>query len=319
MPLRERSAYKRPKWLFNRHIETIYPPLFRQVSLNHPIEERLETSDGDFLELDWYRQDSKKLVIISHGLEGNSRRSYILGMCKEMLAHGFDVLAWNYRGCGKELNRKVIFYHSGATYDLDAVVSHASKNYDGHLFDWLQLGGNLTLKYLGEKKNTLPKLKKGVAVSVPLDLGSSCDKISSGVNVVYAKLFLKTLKEKIERKAQIFPKELELGKFNRIRTLRDFDNEFTGPMHGYRDAEEYYQINSSLPFLPQIEVPALILNAKNDPFLSESCYPYRLAKELNVVNFEFPDQGGHVGFTSSKNGTCYYSEEAAIEFILQDR
>ncbi|MBM3169382.1 MAG: alpha/beta fold hydrolase [Bacteroidetes bacterium] len=319
MPLRERSAYKRPKWLFNRHIETIYPPLFRQVSLNHPIEERLETSDGDFLELDWYRQDSKKLVIISHGLEGNSRRSYILGMCKEMLAHGFDVLAWNYRGCGKELNRKVIFYHSGATYDLDAVVSHASKNYDDIYLIGFSLGGNLTLKYLGEKKNTLPKLKKGVAVSVPLDLGSSCDKISSGVNVVYAKLFLKTLKEKIERKAQIFPKELELGKFNRIRTLRDFDNEFTGPMHGYRDAEEYYQINSSLPFLPQIEVPALILNAKNDPFLSESCYPYRLAKELNVVHFEFPDQGGHVGFTSSKNGTCYYSEEAAIEFILQDR
>jgi uncharacterized protein len=318
MPLLSQSSYQRPKWLFNGHLETIYPALFRQVYVPIPTRERVETTDEDFLDIDWYRSGSSRLVIISHGLEGNSSRPYILGMVKEFLKYGFDVLAWNYRGCGEELNRKPIFYHSGATYDLDQVVKHAAPAYEEIFLVGFSLGGNLTLKYLGEIKHTLPKIKKAVAISVPLDLGKSCEKISSGQNLIYSKRFLQTLVKKVERKADLFPDEFSLEKLKKVKTLRDFDDVFTGPLHGFSDAEEYYQVNSSLQFLDKIEVPSFILNAQNDPFLSETCFPEKLAQKLDLVHFEFPKHGGHVGFTSPSKEKSYYSEARAVEFITHD-
>ncbi|TDQ18531.1 hypothetical protein DFQ04_0333 [Algoriphagus boseongensis] len=318
MPIIQQSTYKRPKWLFNGHLETIYPALFRKVDFQKPERERISTPDGDFLDLDWYKNHKPKLVLISHGLEGNSSRPYIMGMVREFVQNGFDALAWNYRGCGDELNNKPIFYHSGATYDLDTVISHALKSYEEIYLVGFSLGGNLTLKYLGEKKNSLPQIKKAVAISVPLDLGKSCDKISSGENILYSKRFLSTLKEKVVRKSMLFPEEITPQKLEKVKTLRDFDDVFTGPLHGFQDAQEYYEVNSSLQFLDQIEVPALVLNAINDPFLSDTCFPYSLAKKLETVFFEFPKHGGHVGFSSGGNEKSYYSERRAVEFITHD-
>jgi predicted alpha/beta-fold hydrolase len=239
-------------------------------------------------------------------------------MAKEALSKGFDVLAWNYRGCGEELNRKAIFYHSGATYDLDTIIQHASLQYEEIFLIGFSLGGNLTLKYLGEKRERTPKIKKGVAISVPLDLGSSCDQISKTAFGLYTKRFLKTLRQKVEKKAKLFPSEFDLTKFSTIQTLRDFDDTFTGPLHGFSDAEEYYQTNSSLQFLSDISIPTLILNAKNDPFLSPTCYPIELANKLDHVYFEFPRHGGHVGFMSADSEKRLYSESRAVEFICQD-
>lgn len=318
MPLIAKSTYKRPNWLFNGHLETIFPALFRQVTVPFPTRERIETSDQDFLDLDWYRTGSPRLVIISHGLEGNSRRPYMLGMVREFLNIGFDTLAWNYRGCGEELNRKPIFYHSGATYDLDQVVMQAEFHYEEIFLIGFSLGGNLTLKYLGEIKNSRKKIKKAVAISVPLDLGKSCEQISSGQNLIYSKRFLQTLIKKVESKADLFPEEFSLDKLKKVKTLRDFDDVFTGPLHGFADAEEYYQVNSSLQFLDKIETPTLVLNAKNDPFLSDTCFPTELAQNLDLVHFEFPKHGGHVGFTSSSKEKSYYSEARAVEFITND-
>jgi predicted alpha/beta-fold hydrolase len=257
-------------------------------------------------------------MVISHGLEGNSSRSYMLGMAKVALSRGFDVLAWNYRGCGAQLNRKAIFYHSGATYDLDTIVRYASPGYAEIALVGFSLGGNLTLKYLGEKRERDPKIKKGVAISVPLDLGGACDQISKSAFGLYTRRFLKSLQLKIEKKSSLFPDEFPLEKFASIRSLRDFDNTFTGPLHGFHDAEEYYQINSALQFLPGIEVPSLVLNAQNDPFLSPSCYPMQLAQQLDQVHFEFPIHGGHVGFMQSDSSQPFYSETRAVEFICQD-
>jgi predicted alpha/beta-fold hydrolase len=318
MPLLPNSPYKRPKWLFNGHLETIYPALLRKVSFKNPTRERIDTPDGDFLDLDWYKQKNTRLIIVSHGLEGNSSRPYILGMARNFHEEGFDVLTWNYRGCGEELNRKAIFYHSGATYDLKTVVEHAQKDYQELFLVGFSLGGNLTLKFLGEVKSSYPKIKKAVAISVPMDLGGSCDKISKGENLMYSKRFLETLKVKVTRKSWFFPDELPLKKLDSVKTLRDFDDVFTGPLHGFADAEEYYQVNSSLQFLDQIEVPSLILNAKNDPFLSPSCFPEQLARKLDLVHFEFPKHGGHVGFSSSLSEKTYYSEARAVEFITHD-
>ena len=318
MPLTSESFYERPKWLFSGHLETIYPALFRKVDLQKPSRERIKTPDNDFLDLDWYREGNPRLAIISHGLEGNSTRPYMLGMAKAFIQKGFDVLTWNFRGCGEEMNRNLIFYHSGATYDLDTVVQHAQEGYREIFLVGFSLGGNLILKYLGEKKSSNPKIRKGVAISVPLDLAKSCDKISTGENVIYSKRFLSTLKEKVMRKSLAFPGEIPVGLLRKIKTLRDFDNYFTGPLHGFADAAEYYEINSSLYFLDQIEVPALVLNAQNDPFLSESCFPVRLAKKLDQVHFEFPKYGGHVGFSSPSGEKTYFSEHRAVEFITHD-
>ena len=318
MPLLPPRNFQRPKYLFNGHLETVFPTLFRKVMLPPTQQDLVETHDGDVLEVDWHRRGNTKLVVISHGLEGNSSRSYMLGMAKEALNNGFDVLAWNYRGCGAELNRKAIFYHSGATYDLETIVHYASPGHEEIFLIGFSLGGNLTLKYLGEKRKLDPKIKKGVAISVPLDLGGSCDKISTSAFGLYTRRFLKSLQLKIEKKSSLFPEEFPLEKFASIRSLRDFDNTFTGPLHGFQDAGEYYRINSALQFLPGIEVPTLVLNAQNDPFLSPSCYPSQLAKELDQVHFEFPIQGGHVGFMQSDSSQPFYSETRAVEFICQD-
>ena len=315
MPLLDDSHYIRPKWLFNGHLETIYPSLFRKVTVPSPIHERIITIDGDFLDLDWYKQKQSKLVIISHGLEGNSSRSYMLGMANSFIKNGYDVLTWNFRSCSSEMNKQVIFYHSGATYDLDLVVMHAYDSYEEINLVGFSLGGNLTLKYLGEKGNNLSKIHRGVAISVPLHLGSSSKKISETENTLYSKRFLRTLKKKVIDKSAAHPGQIPVETLRNIKTLADFDDFFTGPLHGFADAEEYYEVNSSLYFLDQIKVPTLILNAQNDPFLSEKCFPSALAKKLDLVYFEFPKHGGHVGFSPANSEKPYYSEQRAVEFI----
>jgi predicted alpha/beta-fold hydrolase len=315
MPLLESSIYKRPKWLFNGHLETIYPSLFRKVSVPQPTQERISTTDGDFLDLDWYCQNKSKLVVISHGLEGNSTRAYMLGMVSAFQKKGYDVLTWNFRSCSDEMNKQLIFYHSGATYDLDQIVKHAYDRYEEINLVGFSLGGNLTLKYLGEKGATIPNLHKGVAISVPLHLASSSKKISETGNSLYSKRFLRSLKKKVVEKAEAHPGQIPVEMLRNIKTLADFDDLFTGPLHGFADAQEYYEVNSSIFFLDQIKVPTLVLNALNDPFLSEQCFPKTLAKSLDNVYFEFPTHGGHVGFSPENSSKPFYSEQRAVEFI----
>lgn len=318
MPLIKNIDYKNPKWLFNGHMQTIVPALFRNsISLSFE-RERITTPDGDFLDLDWLKNGSDKLVIVSHGLEGNSQRPYMLGMAHQFFSNSYDVLNWNFRGCSEEMNKKPIFYHSGATYDLDTVVNHATKNYSEVYLIGFSLGGNLTLKYLGENREINPKIKKGVAISVPLHLESSCIKISSKENILYAKRFLTTLKEKVVKKSLIFPDKIPVGTLRKIKTLLDFDDHFTGPIHGFKDAHDYYEQNSALYFIGQIQIPTLILNAQNDPFLSEQCFPVSQARNLEQVWMEFPKYGGHVGFSPRKSSDIYWSEKRAFEFINAD-
>jgi predicted alpha/beta-fold hydrolase len=315
MPLLQSTNYRPPKWLFNSHLETIYPAIFRRIEIINPKRERIPTSDHDFLDLDWYRTGSSKLILISHGLEGNSSRPYMLGMAKLFLKNNFDVLTWTFRGCGEELNKNAIFYHSGATYDLEQVIRHAQRDYEEVYPIGFSLGGNLTLKYLGELGSDTQKIKKGVAISVPLHLASSSQKISTRENRLYSNRFLKTLKEKVVRKSRTHPAQIPLEKLKSVKTLADFDEYFTGPLHGFKDAQDYYQKNSALYFLDQIKVPTLVLNAQNDPFLTEKCFPVKMAKSLESVYFEFPKQGGHVGFASNSSEIPYYSEQRAVEFI----
>ena len=319
MPVVKTSKYLRNQLLFNGHLQTIYPAIFRKKVVLPFERERISTFDGDFLDLDWLRNGKDTLVILSHGLEGNSQRPYMTGMAKMFFESGYDVLNWNFRGCSESMNALPIFYHSGATYDLDLVISHAAKNYSNIHLIGFSLGANLTLKYLGETSwKSKIHIKKAVAISVPLDLGGSCDKIDEFGNKLYAYNFLYSLKQKIRKKALHFPEKLSIDKLSNIHSLRDFDNEFTAPLHGFKDATDYYQQCSSLYFLPQIKHPTLVLNAKNDPFLSRNCFPTNAGKYKATLYLEYPKHGGHVGFSPRTVKERFWSETRALEFIQNE-
>lgn len=306
--------YNLPKLLFSPHLETIFPALFRTVKDISYERERIDTPDGDFLDLDWVKNGNKKLVIISHGLEGSADRAYMKGMAKVFSQENYDALAWNFRGCSEEMNRLPRFYHSGATEDLETVVNHAqTQGYEQINLIGFSLGGNLTLKYLGEKQR--PQINRAVAFSVPLNLHTSCIKISEQSNFLYSRRFLKNLKTKIRKKAQQLPNKIKLNGISSINTLMEFDDTYTAPLHGFESAIHYYESCSSINFLDSIKTPTLIVNAANDPFLSKECYPVKELENHAQVKFEMPSHGGHVGFTQFGNNNTYWSESRALHFI----
>lgn len=299
------------------HLETIIPALFRRVGLSGAQMFRIGTPDGDFLDLEYYHSDgAPALAVLSHGLEGNSRKPYMLGMAKAFLSIGWSVLAWNYRGCSGTLNIRPVLYHSGASADLDTVVSHArSMGYEQIGLIGFSLGGNLLLKYLGEELwKSAGCVFGAVAISVPLDLESSCRKISSGFNKVYEYRFLRSLENKRKLKVAQFPDEKILhGPM--ARSLYEFDDRYTAPLHGFCDAADYYSRCSALNYLAGIRTKTLIMNAVNDPLLTDSCFPGREALRSPVVELEFPETGGHVGFASPGKNGHYRSEERATAFL----
>lgn len=311
------ANYSPPFFLFNRHLETIYPALFRKVKSRSFTTDRIVTPDDDFLDIYQFRQGSKKAVIISHGLEGNAWRAYVTGMTNACYNAGFDVITWNFRGCGDEMNRQLRFYHSGATEDLDAVTQFVmSRGYEQIHLIGFSLGGNLTLKFLGER-SVNPLIKSAVTFSVPMDLLTSCRQISKPGNLVYAHRFLKSLKEKVLTKAAQMP-GLDVSDIKKIRTIMEFDDRYTAPLHGFKDAVTYYQQCSAIRVVADIKIPTLIINAANDPFLSPECYPEKLLKNHPYVRFESPARGGHVGFTQFNKNGLYWSEERAVSFLTQN-
>jgi len=310
-------AYKAPFWLPDGHSQSIYPSLFRKVPLTHSHSERLELPDGDFLDVDWHLRNGelqeKPLLIVSHGLEGDSRRHYITGLIRSFPE--FHALAWNYRSCSGDPNRNLRFYHSGATDDLDYVIQMAlSRGVKDIYLAGFSLGGNLSLKWLGENgKKASQFVRKAVAFSVPLHLSSSSQQLTRWENRLYTHRFLQTLLEKVTEKSARYPQDITPSMLASIRSLYEFDNVITGPLHGFKDAEDYYERNSSLYFLSGIRVPTLIVNAKNDPFLSQECLPEQI--DSDFVQIELPDSGGHCGFyPRNYRGQTWAEQRAAAWF-----
>lgn len=318
MPLIDISSYRAPTWLPGGHLQTIHPALFRRVARVTTRAERLELPDGDFLNLEWADQGRSRLAILSHGLEADAGTAYMQGMAAALVRRGWDVLAWNFRGCGKEPNRLLRMYHSGATEDLHAVVRHAVETHPAESIDLIgfSLGGNLTLKYLGESSTDLPRrLHRAVVFSVPCDLACSSRQLSLPSNRLYMERFLRAMRAKVRVKNRMFPGHLDLTGLDRIRTFQEFDDRFTAPIHGFRDAADYWERNSSRQFLPRIAVPTLLVNAVNDPFLGPGCYPREEAETSACFHFESPETGGHVGFPGGGDNGGYWSETRAAEFL----
>ena len=312
------STYRGYKLLNGQHVETMFPGLLRSVTPPAFETVRITTPDDDFLDLDYYRSNANKLVIVSHGLEGNSQKPYMQGLAKACVGNGFDVICWNYRGCSGEMNKQPRLYHSGATDDLQTVITYAlaTGQYQSVALVGFSLGGNITLKYMGEQGTNLhPVIKAAVTFSTPLDLSAGSDRISEPDNWLYEYRFLKKLKAKLRLKQIQFPDKFNLHDVNNVTKLREFDDKYTGPLHGFKDANDYYAQCSSIRFVSSITRPTLIVNAKNDPFLPKECYPYELLKEHRQVTLETPDRGGHVGFFTVNNDGIYWSDERAIKFI----
>lgn len=319
MPYIVPSTYKAPRYLPGGHAQTVYPTLFRRLPAPPYERERIDTPDGDFLDLDWWRGDrGDRLVILSHGLEGSSRRVYMVGMARAARDAGWDALAWNFRGCSGEPNRQLRYYHSGASDDLHTVLRHALAlgRYRAVAFIGFSMGGNMTLKLLGELGETVPEPVKGaVTFSVPCDLTTASLELGRPTNSVYMRRFLRMLHVKIRWKMAMFPGEIDDAGYERMRTFKEFDDRYTAPLNGFRDAEDYWRQASSLPLLPGIRVPTLLVNARNDSFLSDPCYPIALARKSDWLHLETPAQGGHTGFPDRSPQGHYWLERRALAFL----
>ncbi|MCO6432614.1 MAG: alpha/beta fold hydrolase [Deltaproteobacteria bacterium] len=315
MPIVE-SSY-RPNWaMTNPHFNTIWPTLFRTRTALNLQRERLELNDGDFLDLDWCPSGSGRLAIISHGMEGSSRAVYVMGLSRALVRHGWDVLAWNFRGCSGEPNRTERFYHSGASEDLRAVVEHASARYESVSLIGFSMGGNITLKYLAEEGHKASgRITGAVAVSVPCDLASAAARLAEVTNIIYMKRFLRLFKVRMQEKARRFPQLYSLQGYSEIKNFKSFDDRYTAPIHGFSCAEDYWEQSSCGPMLPRVGVKTLIINAMDDPFLGSQCFPYEICKKSENIYLEIPRYGGHVGFVEFNKERIYWSEKRVMEFL----
>ncbi|MGB0453517.1 MAG: YheT family hydrolase [Bacteriovoracaceae bacterium] len=310
------NEFKPPKYLFNGHAETILPYYIRKVSNPYYERERIDTPDGDFLDLDWKRTESRKLVVLTHGLESSSNAKYIVGMVNYFSEEGYDVLAWNCRSCSGEVNLKLEYYHCAVSHDLRAVLNHCFENtdYDEIYLVGFSMGGNITLKYLGEEGSKVnSKIKGAKAISTPLDLKTSAVEMGKGFNKLYTTSFLFGLRKKLlQKKDRLEAKGIYLSEFKKIKNFIDFDDYFTAQIHGFDGAYDYYEKGSGINYIEDIRVPTMILNAKNDPFLSKECYPGKESISNSNIEFSYPQYGGHVGFLA-KNMT--WSEPLTLNFI----
>lgn len=319
MPILNSKYQGPPFYLFNKHLETIVPSIFRKIEGVTYEREQIDTPDNDFLNLDWIKGGNDRLLVISHGLEGGSDRHYVTALAKLFSQDGWDILAWNNRSCNGEMNRAKILYHHAASYDLRSAVDHAvaKRRYQRICLTGISMGGGQTLRYLGEhEKHPIPDIvDQAVVVSTPCSLVESAEVLNERSNRIYEKRFLQKLKVKIKAKAQQYP-EIDVTGIDEIDKLREMDDRFSGPLHGFKDGKEFYEFCDPYPFISKIKHKILILNALNDPMLVGRCFPRDLAEQMDNLYLEITKRGGHVGF-ALPNSEYSYSELRTFEFLNQ--
>ena len=302
-------SYRAPRWLPGGHLQTLYAALAAPGPHVRYRRERWDTPDGDFIELDWLAERvsapapedaTQPLVVLFHGLEGNSRSPYARALMAAAGRAGLRGVVVHFRGCGSELNRQPRAYHSGDSHEIDWILRRLRcRHARGALYACgVSLGGNVLLKWLGEQNLAAAAIvNAAAAVSAPLDLMAAGNALDAGFNLVYTRNFLRTMKRKALLKLAQFPQLCDRETLLAAGTLRAFDNLITAPLHGYRDTDDYWTRASSKPWLARIAVPTLVLNARNDPFLPAHALPQG-GEVSPFVRLEQPAGGGHVGFVS---------------------
>lgn len=315
-------------WLNNPHLQTMYPPLLRNTKPSKLIRERLPTPDGDFIDIDWCGHDKRHLVILLHGLSGSSQSGYIKGLQSALLACGFASVALNFRGCSGEPNRLARCYHSGETEDLEFLYQTLRQRLPAAQLAAVgfSLGGNVLLKWLGEQGDR-SRLFAAVAVSVPLQLDICATKLDAGFSRLYRDRLLYELKHYMRSKQRHLErlglsaeadKIRELGDLSGINSFWQYDDRVVAPLHGFKNVEDYYRRSSSRQFLKNIAVPTLVIQARDDPFMTTAVLP--AAEELSAqVRLEVIGGGGHVGFVTGPNPfkPRYWLDQRIPAFLRQ--
>ena len=292
------TEFRSPRWLLGGHLRTIWPALFAPRPIVRWQRVRWETPDGDFLDLDWLADGgtaSAPLVAMFHGLEGSSDSHYCRAMMAALASRGWRGVVVHWRGCSGEPNRLARAYHSGDSAEVDWVLRRLRPDF----IVGVSLGGNAMLKWLGEQALDAPPVRAAVSVCAPQDLEAGARALAGGINRLYGRHFLKTLIPKSLAKLERFPGLYDANSVRSARDFFDFDGAVTAPLHGFRDAFDYWERSSCKPFLAAIEVPTLVINPLDDPFL-----PARVLARPNevssAVRLEYPASGGHVGFTTGR-------------------
>ncbi len=318
-------AYHAPKWLPGGHAQTIYPLLITPAARAYR-RERWETPDGDFIDLDWSapavtaggQPTPAPLLVLFHGLEGSSQSHYSRALMRHLSAIGWLGVVVHFRGCSGHANRLPRAYHSGDSAEIDWIVRRLKAVYPLHALYavGVSLGGNVLLKWLGEQGAAATGLlNAAAAVSAPLDLAACGYHLGRGFNRVYSRRFLATLKRAAAAKLERFPGLFAADRLRAATTIYAFDDLVTGPLHGFAGADDYWRRASSKPLLAAIEVPTLVVNARNDPFMPRDVLPTP-AEVSRAVTLDFPRQGGHVGFVSGPfPGTLAWLPQRLLDFF----
>jgi len=303
------------------HVQSIWGPLFRGGLRIPWRRERWGTPDGDFLDIDFVepRRPEAPTLLLLHGLEGSSNSHYIRGMAAKASTLGWRIAALNFRSCSGELNRMPRFYHSAETEDINFVVCRLVSRMEGALLiAGFSLGGNILLKWLGEKGEEVhPSVCGAAVVSAPFVPGECAKEIDRPTRAIYRRPLLSSAREKFLKLALRHPGIMDTERVRRARTFVEFDRWATAPVHGYADEREYYEAAISLGDIPKIRVPALILSARDDPIVPERFYPTKIINESPWLRGLFLLSGGHVGFVGGKNPANpeYWGEGCVLSFL----
>lgn len=305
------AAYSPPKWLKNGHTQTIYAATWAPRPKVNYWRERWDTPDYDHIDLDWVdnpahelaldEPDDTPLIVLFHGLEGSSNSHYARAFMHAVDTQGGRGVVVHFRGCGGTLNRLPRAYHSGDSTEMDWILRRFRATRSGPIFvTGVSVGGNVLLKWLGEQGEAARDvITRAAAISVPFDLGAAADTLARGFNRVYTRHFLKSMKAKTIEKMKNYQALCDAQRMRAARTLREFDDVVTAPLHGFRGADDYYTRASCKQYLRGIRLPTLMINARNDPFLPPQVLPTR-AELSAYVELETPDAGGHVGFVGGR-------------------
>ena len=315
------SDYRAPIWLPGGHLQTIYPAKVINTPGVTLARERWDTPDGDFIDVDFVEGlPGKPMLVLFHGLEGSSSSHYARSILSYIEALGWSGAVPHFRGCSGELNRAPRFYHSGDADEVGWILQRMARhplarNASNFFTAGVSLGGNALLRWLGSFADDSGFVDAACAISAPLDLTAGGAALSSGVNMIYTRVFLNTLKPKCLAKLAQYPDLFDRDRMLAARDLYEFDNAVTAPLHGFRDTDDYWHRASARHVLGDITVPTLVLNARNDPFLPGRHLPRKASAS---VILEYPSQGGHVGFATGRPpGALNWLPRRLVRFLSE--
>ncbi len=319
------APYRPSWWLPGGHLQTLGGKYLRRSGPFPYKRERIDTPDHDFLDLDFGPDPdpSAPLVLLLHGLEGFTQRPYMIQAAQALRASGIASVGLNFRSCSDDPNLQPRMYHSGGTEDVVLTLEYLKSRWPARPMGAIgfSLGGNVMLKMLGERSDGgTGLLKAAVGISVPYDLAAGAVYLEQGaLGWLYARYFLKSLKAKVKAKEKLLSPILDLRKVYQARTLREFDDCATGPLHGFQDAADYYRQSSSKQFLGKIRVPTLLFHARNDPFLPPRSIPHEAVAENSSLFPAFARRGGHVGFLSGSvpGLPTFWTEDEGTRFLRE--